>query len=124
MKEEILKQYDDKIAAAKAELYDAAYSEGAKSVEAGEGMFTQEQVDAKIQEAIANLPADQTPYGQADLDAIQEKVSEAEAKLVQAQSDDEMDKSTIAQYKGILDQIKGLLPAQPQQPQEPQEPQV
>lgn len=78
------------------------YEAGVNSAPTEGGLFTQEQVDAKIVEAISALPADTTPYSEEEIQALRDQVTAVMA-------DDASDKEQIAASQAKIDQIIQIL---------------
>ncbi len=89
----------------------SGFEKGAASVPVAspDGKFTQEEMDKYSQSKIDQLPADITPYGQADMDKVNSELALAKSELEKVTSDDESDKAAIAEGLSKLDAIAAIL---------------
>lgn len=110
MKDEVMAKYAALKATIESNFYDEAFAEGVASVPAPVegGMYDQEAMDLyatkKVEEAMAALPADETPFSREEMEAVQ-------AELALVKSDDEADKAAIAKANAKLEAIKVAMEA-------------
>lgn len=108
-KQEAMKQFDDSVEAAKSALFDAGASSVVVEPKPVDGaIYTEEQLQAKIAEALASA-GDTTPYSQEQMDSVRAEMAKVQSDLDLAKADDEQDESKIAAQQGILDQIAALV---------------
>lgn len=108
-------QMDAAVTAAKAEGEKSGYEKGVASVPVPVpgGTFDQaamdKYADSKVEQAIAALPADVTPYSEEDMQALKDQVKVTEAIAAKATANDEQQEADKAKLLRAITAIDALV---------------